>query len=88
MPCGPPGGLGGGCRLDPLQEGSGLAPLPEHLPGLVRHGASGRPVQRRCHGPVRLRHPTLRLREGAARKGGRKRERKKTWRKREIKGLK
>lgn len=58
----PPGGLSRGCGLDPLPESGGLAPLQEHLPGVVRHGARGRPVQRRRHGPVRLRHPALRLR--------------------------
>lgn len=58
--------------MDPLPEGGGLAPLQEHLPGVVRHGARGRPVQRRHHGPVRLRHPALRVRargrEGEQRK--------------------
>lgn len=58
----PPGGLSRGCGLDPLPESGGLAPLQEHLPGVVRHGARGRPVQRCRHGPVRLRHPALRLR--------------------------
>lgn len=66
---GPPGGLGGGRGLDPLPEGGGLAPLQEHLPGLVRHRACGRLVQRRRHGPAGLRHPALRLR-GRAVQGG------------------
>ena len=69
------GGLGGGCGLDPLQEGGGLAAVQEHLPGLVRHGARGGPVQRRRHGGVRLRDPALRLRGelgGAGRGGGAK----------------
>lgn len=68
----PPGGLRRGRGLDPLPESRGLAPLQEHLPGLVRHGARGGPVQRRHHGPVRLRHPALRLRVsrgGAAERG-------------------
>lgn len=55
----PPGGLSGGRGLDPFQESGGLAPLQEHLPGLVRHRARGRPLQRRRHGRVRLRHPAL-----------------------------
>lgn len=50
------------CGLDPLQESRGLAPFPKHLSGVVRHGARGRPVQRRRHGLVRVRHPALRLR--------------------------
>lgn len=58
----PLGGLSRSRGLDPLPESCGLAPLQEHLPSLVRHGASGRPVQCRRHGPVRLRHPALRLR--------------------------
>jgi len=58
----PPGGLSRGRGLDPLTESRGLAPLQEHLPGVVRHGACGRPVQRCRHGSVRLRHPALRLR--------------------------
>lgn len=69
----PAGGLGGGRGLDPLQEGGGLAPLQEHLPGVVRHGPRGRPVQRRRHGPVRLRHPALRL-KGWGGGGSRRRE--------------
>lgn len=68
----PAGGLGRGRGLDPLQEGGGLAPLQEHLPGVVRHRPRGRPVQRRHHGPVRLRHPALRLRGwGRSQRGGR-----------------
>lgn len=67
----PPGGLGRGRGLDPLPEGSGLAPLQEHLPGVVRHRARGRPVQRRHHGPVGLRHPALRVRGRVVRGGGR-----------------
>lgn len=63
-PLRPPGGLGRGRGLDPLPEGGGLAPLQEHLPGLVRHRARGGPVQRRHHGPVGLRHPALRVRGG------------------------
>lgn len=59
----PPGGLGRSCGLDPLPEGGGLAPLQEHLPGMVRHSARSRPVQRRRHGPDGLRHPALCLRE-------------------------
>lgn len=58
----PPGGIGRGRGLDPLQESRGLAPLQEHLPGVVCHGARGRPIQRCRHGPVRLRHLALRLR--------------------------
>ena len=58
----PPGRLGRGRGLDPLPESGGLAPLQEHLPGVVRHGARGRRVQRCRHGPVCLRHPALRLR--------------------------
>lgn len=72
--CGPPGRLSRGRRLDPLPESSGLAPLQEHLPGVVCHGARGRPVQRCRHGPVRLRHPALRLRV-LGREGRRRRER-------------
>lgn len=68
---GPPGGLGRGRGLDPLPEGGGLAPLQEHLPGLVRHRARGRPVQRRHHGPAGLRHPALRVRGRAVQGGGR-----------------
>lgn len=84
----PPGGLSCGCGLDPLPESSGLAPLQEHLPGVVCHSACGRPVQRRRHGPVCLRHPALRLRaqrwEGEQRRkkrvGEREREREgETW---------
>lgn len=71
-PGAPLGGLGRGRGLDPLQEGGGLAPLQEHLPGVVRHGALGRPIQRRRYGRVRLRHPALRLRD--ARLGGRMEE--------------
>lgn len=56
------GGLSGGGGLDPLQEGCGLAALPEHLSGLVRHCSHSRPLQRCCHGPVRLWHTALRLR--------------------------
>lgn len=59
--------------MDPLQEGGGLATLPKHLPGLVRHGAGGWPVQRCHHGPVRVRHPALRLR--AARRANSRDER-------------
>lgn len=66
----PPGGLGRGCGLDPLPKSSGLAPLQEHLPGVVCHRARGRPLQRRRHGPVGLRHPALRVR-GRAVRGGR-----------------
>lgn len=75
----PPGGLSRGRGLDPLPEGRGLAPLPKHLPGVVRHGARGRPVQRRRHGAVRLRHPALRLR--ARRLEGERRKRKESRRK-------
>lgn len=67
---GPPGGLGRGRGLDPLPEGGGLAPLQEHLPGLVRHRACGRPVQRRHHGPAGLRHPALRVRGRGCSGGG------------------
>ncbi|KAK5909606.1 hypothetical protein CesoFtcFv8_003520 [Champsocephalus esox] len=70
------GGLGRGRWLDPLQEGSGLAPLQEHLPGVVRHGARGRPVQRCRHGPVRLRHSALRLRARRENMGGAESQRK------------
>lgn len=74
----PPGGLCGSRGLDPLPESSGLAPLQEHLLGVVRHGARGRRVQRRRHGPARLRHPALRLRafgrEGEQRRKERVRE--------------
>lgn len=65
-PLRPPGGLGRGRGLDPLPESSGLAPLQEHLPGVVRHRARGRPVQRCHHGPAGLRHPALRVRGRAA----------------------
>lgn len=68
----PPGGFGRGRGMDSLPESRGLAPLQEHLPGVVCHSARGRPVQRRSHGPVCLRHPALRLRphssEGALRR--------------------
>lgn len=49
------GGLRGGRRLAALPEGSGLAPLQEHLHGLVRHRAHLRPHQRRHHGHFHLR---------------------------------
>lgn len=79
----PPGGLSRGRWLDPLPEGRGLASLQKHLPGVVRHGARGRPVQRRHHGAVRLRHPALRLRarrlEGERRKRKKESRRKGAW---------
>lgn len=71
----PPGGLGRGRGLDPLSESGGLAPLQEHLPGMVRHSARRRPVQRCRHGPVRLRHLALCLR--ACSQEGQQRKRKK-----------
>uniref|UniRef100_A0A8C0RPY1 Phosphate transporter n=1 Tax=Canis lupus familiaris TaxID=9615 RepID=A0A8C0RPY1_CANLF len=44
------GGLSGGRGLDPLPEGCGLAPLPEHLRGLVCDCARGWVVQCCYHG--------------------------------------
>lgn len=70
----PPGGLGRGRGLDPLPKSSGLASLQEHLPGVVCHRARGRPLQRRHHGPVGLRHPALRVRGCAVRGGEDERE--------------
>lgn len=66
------GGLSGGRGLDSLQESGGLATLPKHLPGMVRYSARGRPVQRRSHGSLRVRHLTLCLR---GHEGGRREER-------------
>lgn len=56
------GGFSGGCWLAAFTEGRRLASLPEHFPGLVRHGSCSRPVQRRCHGPAHLRHHAFRMR--------------------------
>lgn len=55
----PPGGLGGGCGLDPLSEGCGLAPLPEHLCGLVCDCARGGAVQRGHHGAPHVWDPAV-----------------------------
>lgn len=63
------GGLSGGGGLDPLQEGCGLASLPEHLPGLVCDRPFSRPLQRCCHGPVCLRHTALCLRWKMGKRG-------------------
>lgn len=57
LPCVCAGGLRGGRRLAALPEGSGLAPLQEHLHGLVRHSAHLGPHQRRHHGHLHLRRP-------------------------------
>lgn len=66
----PPGGLSRGRGLDPLPESGGLAPLQEHLPGVVRHRACGRLVQRRHHGPAGLRHPAPGVRGRCSRGDG------------------
>lgn len=56
------GWLRGGRGLDPLQESRRLAPLPQHLPGVVCDCAGGRLVQRRGDGTADVRDPALHLR--------------------------
>lgn len=60
LPCSQ-GGLRGGRWLDPLQESRRLAPLPQHLLGLVCDCPSGWLVQRRGDGAAGVRYPALRL---------------------------
>lgn len=60
LPCSQ-GGLCGGRWLDPLQESCRLAPLPQHLLGLVRDCPSGWLVQRRGDGAAGVWYPALRL---------------------------
>lgn len=55
------GRLRGGRWLDPLQESRRLAPLPQHLPGVVCDCAGGRLVQRRGDGTADVRDPALHL---------------------------
>lgn len=57
--CAPAGGLCGGRGMDPLPQGCGLAPLPEHLRGLVCDRPRGWVVQRCCHGSPHVRDPPL-----------------------------
>ena len=51
------GGLCGGSRMAALQKGRRLAPVQEHLHGVVCDCAHLRPDQRRHHGHLHLRHP-------------------------------
>lgn len=50
------GWVSGGCWLDAIQEGSGLATVQKYLHGLVCHCAHFWPSQCSHHGPVHLRH--------------------------------
>lgn len=53
------GGLSGSCGLDTLSEGCGLAPLPEHLCGLVCDCPCGWIIQCCYHGYLHVRNPPI-----------------------------